>query len=76
MKRLLMVIALVSILSATALAGDMPGVNPGSPRSYIPTVGSTPKPGDMPGVDSATAEDADSSAVMTVLLTVITFIAR
>lgn len=82
MKRLLMVIALVSVFSATALAGDMPGVNPGI-RSTVPTAGSTTKrgempfvPGDKPGVGSAPADDAGLSVGMTVLLTLITFLAR
>lgn len=78
MKRMLIALTLACVLSSTALAGEMPGVNPGSAVGQ-PSAGSTstgetntpPVPGEMPGVGSATSE-ADDSIVTTVLLTIIT----
>jgi hypothetical protein len=80
MKRMFIALTLACVLSGTALAGDMPGVNPGSAVGQAPTVGSTstgetnspPVPGDMPGVESATFSGTDESLVTTVLLTIIT----
>lgn len=82
MKRLLMVITLVGILSAPVMAGEMPGVNPKSVTGDVPTVGSTYVPGDIPAVPSprdgdmtvGSADETGSSLVMTVLLTIISFI--
>ena len=60
MKKFLMTIALTSVLSVSALAGDMPTVGAPAPAGTpstgeMPTVGApapegTPLPGDMPGV--------------------------
>jgi len=83
MKRLLFAITLASVLSGTALAGDMPGVG-ASVTGDIPIVGSTsttgetpaPIPGDMPGVGSATSSQTESRLVTTVLLTIFTLIGR
>ena len=80
MKRMLIALTLACVLSSTALAGDMPGVNPGSAVGQVPAVGSTatgetntpPAPGDMPGVESASNSGTDESLVTTVLLTLIT----
>lgn len=80
MKRMLIALTLACILSSTALAGDMPGVNPGSAVGEVPAVCSTstgetqspPVPGDMPGVGSASCSGTDESLVTTVLLTLIT----
>jgi hypothetical protein len=80
MKRMLIALTLACVLSGTALAGDMPGVNPGSSVGQVPTVGSTstgqantpPAPGDMPGVEPASYSGTDESLVTTVLLTLIT----
>lgn len=79
MKRLLMALTLACVLSATALAGEMPGGGK-SATGYMPGVGSTstgetntpPAPGDMPGVESASYSETDESLVTTVLLTLIT----
>lgn len=87
MKRLLVAMTLASVLSGTALAGEMPGVG-GSVTGEVPTIGSTsttgeapavpppPVPGEMPGVGSATRSETDSSLVTTVLLTIITLLGR
>ena len=49
MKRLLLAITLASVLSGTALAGEMPGV--GAPLTGdVPTIGSTSKSGEVPTV--------------------------
>lgn len=83
MKRLLMVLTLTCVFSATALAGEMPGVNPKSVTGDVPTIGSTFTPGDVSTVpydtcgemaDVGSITDDGSSLVMTVLLTFITFI--
>ena len=84
MKRLLLAITLASVLSGTAMAGEMPGVG-ASVTGDVPTVGSTymgeapaipppPIPGEMPGVGSTTT--SGSSLVTTVLLTIITLLGR
>jgi len=85
MKRLLIAIALVSVLSVTALAGDMPGVG-SSVVGDMPTTGATstgetnspPVPGEMPGVGAATSSTTNTnpSLVTTVLLTIITLLGR
>jgi hypothetical protein len=79
MKRLLLAISLASVLSGTALAGEMPGVG-ASVTGEVPTNGSPsvppPVPGEMPGVGSATSSETESSLVTTVLLTIITLIGR
>jgi len=80
MKRLLLAITFASVLSGTALAGEMPGVG-ASVTGEVPTVGSPtvpppPVPGEMPGVGSATSTETDSGIVVAVLLTLITLIRR
>jgi len=86
MKRLLLAVTLASVLSGTALAGEMPGVG-ASVTGEVPTVGSTsatgdapvsppPIPGEMPGVGYATSGASGSSLVTTVLLTIITLLGR
>jgi hypothetical protein len=80
MKRILIAITLACVLSSTALAGEMPGVNPGSVVGQVPTIGSTstgetnapPVPGEMPGIGSATSSGTDGGLVTTVLLTIVT----
>lgn len=77
MKRLLIAIALVCVLSGTALAGEMPGVNSVRLEDDVPTVGSmstTQVTGDMSGVNYDTA--TESSVIMTVLLTLINLVGR
>jgi hypothetical protein len=80
MKRLLMVVTLVGVLSAPVMAGEMPGVNPKSVTGDVPTVGSTYVPGQIPTVragdmaDVGSADESGSSLIMTVLLTIISFI--
>ena len=84
MKRLLIVTTLACVLSSTALAGEMPGVNHASVTSCVPTVGATgeasmvcaPVAGDMPGVNSASSNDTDLGLVTTALLTIITLLGR
>ena len=84
MKRLLIAMTLVCVLSATALAGDMPGVNHASVTGEVPTVGTTGgvtgvtagATGDMPGVNAATSNEPDAGLVTTVLLTIITLLGR
>jgi hypothetical protein len=79
MKRLLIAITLACVLSGTALAGDMPGVNQATAPSQVPTVGTTggvtgvtaPAAGDMPGVNAATTNEPDLGLVTTVLLAII-----
>ena len=85
MKRLLLAITLASVLSATALAGEMPGVGK-SVTGEVPTVGSTSTtgggntvsppagPGEMPGAGFETPSETESSLVTTVLLTIITLL--
>ena len=86
MKRVLMVIALIGVLSATAMGGEMPGVNP-TPKSItadVPTVGSRYNPGEtasppcidqyVPCGDSETVDGAGSSLLMDVFFTFIAFI--
>ena len=85
MKRLLLAITLASVLSGTALAGDMPGVGASVPGG-VPTVGSTsttgegpivpppPAPGETPEVGSGTL--SGSSLVTTVLLTMLNLFGR
>lgn len=78
MKRMIIALALACVLASTVLAGEMPGVNPGSPVTQVPTVGSTgqtntpPVPGEMPGVGSVTSSGTDGGLVTTLLLTIIT----
>jgi hypothetical protein len=82
MKRLLITITLTCVLSGTALAGDMPGVNHASTTGQLPTVGTTggvtgvtaPVAGDMPGVSAATTNEP--GLLTTVLLTIITLLGR
>lgn len=71
MKRLLIAMTLACVLSGTALAGDMPGVNHSSATGDIPIVGTTG------GVTEVTAPVAgDMPGVTTVLLTIITLLGR
>jgi hypothetical protein len=74
MKRMLIVLTLACVLSSTALAGEMPGVNPGSAVGSTSTgeTNTPPVPGEMPGVESASYSGTDESLVTTVLLTLIT----
>lgn len=82
MKRLLITITLTCVLSGTALAGDMPGVNQASATGQVQTVGTTggvtgvtaPVAGDMPGVSAATTNEP--GLLTTVLLTIITLLGR
>ena len=77
MKRLLIATALVCVLSGTALAGEMPGVNAVKLSDEVTTVSSTSttsEPGDMPGENSTTS--TESSVLMTVLLTFINLVGR
>ena len=76
MKRLLLAITLVCVLSGTALAGDIPGVDSTAPApsSGQPSSG-TALAGDIPGVDSAApSSDTQPSAVVDVLLTIINLV--
>lgn len=84
MKRLLLAITLATVLSGTALAGDMPGVGASVPGG-VPTVGSTsttgeeptvppPAPGETPEVGSGTL--SESSLLTTVLLTMLNLFGR
>jgi hypothetical protein len=80
MKRLLLAFTLASVLSGTAVAGEMPGVG-ASVTGQVHTVGSgtvppTPAPGEMPGVGSTATSGTGSSIVTTVLLTIITLLGR
>lgn len=81
MKRMLIALTLACVLSGTALAGEMPGVNPGSAVGQVPPVRSTstgetddtpPVSGEMPGVESASYSGTEERLVRTVLLTLIT----
>ena len=83
MKRLLITITLACVLSSTALAGEMPGVNSGSVTGDVPTVGTTttttspaPAPGEMPGVNPKDATTAQPTLGTYVLLAVITLLGR
>ena len=83
MKRLLIATTLACVLSSTALAGDMPGVNHSSVTGCVPTVGATgeasvvcaPVAGEMPGVNSASS-NTDLGLVTTALLTIINLLGR
>ena len=69
MKRFLIALTLMCVLSGTALAGDMPGVSPSPAPGDVPTVGS-PSPGDVPTTDNASPGDIASvglSVVLTIL---------
>ena len=71
MKRFLMAITLACVLSGTALAGEMPTVGP------APAPTGTALAGDMPGVGPAPAPSGtQSSAAVTVLLTIISLVVR
>jgi hypothetical protein len=77
MRRVLLAITLASVLSGTALAGEMPGVGASvgeGPTVSAPTV--PPPPGEMPGVGSTATSGTGSSLVTTVLLTIITLLGR
>ena len=83
MKRLLITITLVCVLSTSALAGEMPGVTSGSVIGDVPTVGTTttttpppPPPGEMPGVSPKDAITAQPGITTYVLLAVITLLGR
>lgn len=81
MKRVLMAITLACVLSGTALAGEMPGVNQSSVTGNVPTAGSTSTtgttaPGEMPGVNPGTSSSTEPSVLVTVLLTIISLIGR
>lgn len=82
MKRVLMAMTLACVLSGTALAGEMPGVNHSSVYGGVSTVGSTTPttgttaPGEMPGVDSGNPTSTESSVIVTVLLSIISLIGR
>ena len=79
MKRLLIAITLVAVLSVTAFAGDMPGGGKSAPGDMpggdITTTSETPI-GEMPGGGSATSSETESSLVTTLLLTIITVVGR
>lgn len=82
MKRLLIATTLACVLSSTALAGEMPGVNHASATGCVTTVGVTGETttvcvsvaGEMPGVNSASSSDL--GLVTTALLTFITLLGR
>lgn len=81
MKRVLMAITLACVLSGTALAGEMPGVNHASVAGGVTTVGSTSTtetaaPGEMPGVNPGASSETEPSVIVTVLLTFISLIGR
>lgn len=77
MKRLLMAITLVCVLSGTVLAGDMPGVNSRPLMDDISSVAPTstlPVAGEIPGVISETS--TESSLIVTMLLEIVFLVAR
>ncbi|MDQ1637763.1 MAG: hypothetical protein QOF62_1102 [Pyrinomonadaceae bacterium] len=79
MKRLLLAITLACVLSGTALAGDIPGVDSAAPAPSGGTQSSAAVTlaGDMPGVDSATASSgAQSSTVITLLLMIFSTVVK
>ena len=83
MKRRLIVVALVCVLSGTVLAGDMPGGGrsitgemPGVGGSAPGETSTPPVVGEMPGGGPSTSSETESSLVTTVLLTFITLMAR
>ena len=83
MKRLLITITLVCVLSTSALAGEMPGVTSGSVSGDVPTVGTAtittpppPPPGEMPGVSPKDAITTQPGITTYVLLAVITLLGR
>ena len=69
MKRFLTAIALCCILSASALAGDVPSVGAPSPSSE-PAITATSDPGDI-----QTPGKALSSEALSALLSVLSFLA-
>jgi len=77
MKRLLIAITLVTVLSVTALAGDMPGVGKSGdmPGGGVTTTSETPI-GEMPGGGSATSSETESSLVTILLLTIFIVVGR
>ena len=66
MKRLLMTVGLVCILSSSALAGDVPTVGSPAPTGTVTTTPTSP--GDIPTGGLA---DQTSSATLSALLTVL-----
>lgn len=83
MKRLLIAFTLACVLSATALAGEMPGGGKSSTGDMPGVGGSTtgqtstaPVGGEMPGGGSATSSETESSLVTTLLFTLINLIGR
>ncbi|MDQ1637762.1 MAG: hypothetical protein QOF62_1101 [Pyrinomonadaceae bacterium] len=72
MKKIFLTITLACVLSGTAIAGEMPTVEPAPSQSSTMA-------GEMPGVDSAApapSSGTQSSVVVTVLLTIISIVAR
>ena len=83
MKRLLIAFTLACVLSATALAGEMPGGGksstgemPGGGGSTTGQTSTAPVVGEMPGGGSAISSETESSLVTTVLLALFTVIGR
>lgn len=75
MKRLLMAVTLAWVLSGTALAGDIPGVDSTAPAPSDETQSSSGPAlaGEMPGVDSASSA-TQPNAVVSVLLTILSIV--
>ncbi len=67
MKRLLIVVTLVCVLSGTALAGEMPGG--GKPLTGYTSDGGSSIAVDIPRDDSAISDETESSLITTLLVT-------
>jgi hypothetical protein len=80
MKRFLIAITLACVLSATALAGDMPTVGAPAPAPNGAVAGEIPtvdRAGDMPTIDSAAPfSETQSSAANSVLLAILRLIVQ
>lgn len=78
MKKLLITITLACVLSSTALAGEMPGVNsaPATADVSTTTTPPPPAPGEMPGVNPKNAITTQPTLGTYVLLAVITLLGR
>ncbi len=77
MKRIIALLTLTCALSVSSIAGEIPTCRPLVATGGAPTVGAKPVAGNIPTENSSTvSSDAESSTLITVLLTVFSLIGR
>jgi len=74
MKRILATLVLTCALCVSAFAGEIPTCGPTAVTAEVPTVGSEPVAGNMPTAGATVSSEDESSALTTVLLTLISLI--